>query len=170
MFEKQSTIANDATVKGIGLHTGTSSEITFRPAPINTGVIFRRLDIEGIPEIPAHIDYVVDISRGTTLGINDVKVYTVEHVLAALAGLKIDNVYVDIHGIEPPVCDGSSLEFVKALREAGMVEQDSPRDYIVIEENIIYDAVKGEGVELIAPMSEVKLSSGDEAELGKLFD
>ena len=159
MFEKQSTIANDATVKGIGLHTGTSSEITFRPAPINTGVIFRRIDIEGIPEIPAHIDYVVDISRGTTLGVNDIKVYTVEHVLAALAGLKIDNVYVDIHGIEPPVCDGSSMEFVKALREVGKVEQDSPRDYIVIEENIPYDAVKGEGVELIAmPSDEFKIT------------
>jgi len=159
MFEKQSTIANDATVKGIGLHTGTSSEITFRPAPINTGVIFRRIDIEGIHEIPAHIDYVVDISRGTTLGVNDIKVYTVEHVLAALAGLKIDNVYVDIHGIEPPVCDGSSMEFVKALRKVGKVEQDSPRDYIVIEENIPYDAVKGEGVELIAmPSDEFKIT------------
>jgi len=159
MFEKQSTIANDATVKGIGLHTGTSSEITFRPAPINTGVIFRRMDIEEIPEIPAHIDYVVDISRGTTIGVNDVKVYTVEHVLAALAGLKIDNVYIDIHGIEPPVCDGSSIEFVKALRKAGIVKQDSPRDYIIIEENIIYDAVKGEGVELIAmPSDEFKIT------------
>lgn len=159
MFEKQSTIANDATVKGIGLHTGTSSEITFRPAPINTGVIFRRIDIEGIPQIPAHIDYVVDISRGTTLGINDFKVYTVEHVLAALAGMRIDNVYVDIHGIEPPVCDGSSMEFVKAIKEAGIVEQDSPRDYIVIEENILYDAVKGEGVELIAlPSDEFRIT------------
>jgi len=150
MFEKQSTISNDTTARGIGLHTGTKSVITFRPAPINTGVIFRRVDLEGKPEIPAHIDYVVDISRGTTLGIDDIKVYTVEHVLAALAGMKIDNVYVDIHGIEPPVCDGSSIEFVKAIKKAGIVEQDSPRDYIVIEENIIYDAVKGEGVELIA--------------------
>ncbi len=159
MFEKQSTITNDATVKGIGLHTGTPSEITFRPAPINTGVIFRRIDIEGIPEIPAHIDYVVDISRGTTLGVDGIKVFTVEHVLAALAGLKIDNVYVDIHGIEPPVCDGSSLEFVRALKEAEKVEQDSPRDYIVIEENILYDAVKGEGVELIAlPSDEFRIT------------
>ena len=150
MFEKQSTLENESTVKGIGLHTGTQSTVTFRPAPINTGVIFRRVDLDGTPEIPAHIDYVVDISRGTTLGKNDFKVYTVEHVLAALAGLKIDNVYVDIHGIEPPVCDGSSVEFIKALKKAGIVEQDSPRDFIVIEENILYDAVKGEGVELIA--------------------
>ena len=150
MLENQSTIEQEATVEGIGLHTGTQSTLTFRPAPINTGVIFRRIDLEGTPEIPAHINYVVDISRGTTLGINGVKVYTVEHVLAALAGLKIDNVYVDIHGIEPPVCDGSSLEFVKALKAAGTVEQDSPRDYIVIDENILYDVVKGEGVELIA--------------------
>ncbi len=154
MLEKQCTIENDVSVKGVGLHTGTPSEITFRPAAINTGVIFRRIDLTGTPEIPAHIDYVVDISRGTTLGINDTKVYTVEHVLAALSGMKIDNAYVDIHGIEPPVCDGSSLEFVKALKRAGVVEQDSPRDFIVIEENIIYDAVKGEGVELIAMPSD----------------
>jgi len=150
MLEKQSTIAQEATVEGIGLHTGTKSTVTFRPAPINTGVVFRRVDLENKPEIPALIDHVVDISRGTTLGINGVKVYTVEHVLAALAGLKIDNVYVDIHGMEPPVCDGSSLEFVKALKQAGYVEQDSLRDYIEIEENIHYDVVKGEGVELIA--------------------
>ncbi|MFC1489911.1 bifunctional UDP-3-O-[3-hydroxymyristoyl] N-acetylglucosamine deacetylase/3-hydroxyacyl-ACP dehydratase [Candidatus Latescibacterota bacterium] len=160
MIDKQSTISSEATVKGIGLHTGTQSEITFKPAPINTGVIFRRIDLEGVPEIPAHIDYVVDISRGTTLGIGgDIKVYTVEHVLAALAGLKIDNIYVDIHGIEPPVCDGSSIEFLNALKNAGIVEQDSPRDYIVIEENIIYDAVKGEGVELIAlPSDEFRIT------------
>ncbi len=159
MFEKQSTLAKNSKVKGTGLHTGTTSEITFMPAPINTGVIFRRVDLEEKPEIPAHIDYVVDISRGTTLGANGVKVYTVEHVLAALAGLKVDNVYVDIHGIEPPVCDGSSKEFVQAIKKAGIVEQDSPRDYIVIEENIIYDAVKGEGVELIAlPSDEFRIT------------
>ncbi len=154
MLANQSTIEKEVSVRGIGLHTGTESELTFRPAPINTGIIFRRVDLEGAPEIPALIDYVVDISRGTTLGINGNKVYTVEHVLAALAGLKIDNVYVDIDGIEPPVCDGSSREFVHALREAGIVEQDSPRDFIIIEENIIYDAVKGEGVELIAMPSD----------------
>jgi UDP-3-O-[3-hydroxymyristoyl] N-acetylglucosamine deacetylase / 3-hydroxyacyl-[acyl-carrier-protein] dehydratase len=150
MFEKQSTIAGEATVSGIGLHTGTQSEIVFRPAPINTGVIFRRTDLEGQPEIPALIDYVVDISRGTTIGKGSIRVHTVEHVLAALAGLGIDNVYVDIRGIEPPVCDGSSIEFVNALKTAGVVEQDSPRDYITIEETIGYDVVKSQGVELVA--------------------
>jgi UDP-3-O-[3-hydroxymyristoyl] N-acetylglucosamine deacetylase/3-hydroxyacyl-[acyl-carrier-protein] dehydratase len=150
MFEKQSTIADEAMVKGTGLHTGTQSEVVFRPAPINTGVIFRRTDLEGCPEIPALIDNVVDISRGTTIGRGGIKIYTVEHVLAALAGLSIDNVYVDIRGIEPPVCDGSSVEFIGALKAAGILEQDSPRDYIVIEETIGYDAVKREGVELVA--------------------
>jgi UDP-3-O-[3-hydroxymyristoyl] N-acetylglucosamine deacetylase/3-hydroxyacyl-[acyl-carrier-protein] dehydratase len=113
-------------------------------------VIFRRTDLEGCPEIPALIDNVVDISRGTTIGRGGIKIYTVEHVLAALAGLGIDNVYVDIRGIEPPVCDGSSVEFIKALKAAGILEQDSPRDYIVIEETIGYDAAKREGVELVA--------------------
>lgn len=150
MFEKQRTVAGDVTVSGIGLHTGTSSEITIRPAPVNTGVVFRRVDLEGAPEIPARIEYVVDLSRGTTIGRNGNRVHTVEHVLASLAGLRVDNVYVDIHGIEPPVCDGSSIPFVEALKSVGFEEQDAIRDYIIIEENIGYDAVKGEGVELIA--------------------
>ena len=150
MFEKQATIAGEVRVKGTGLHTGTTSEVIFRPAPINTGVIFRRVDLDDSPEIPALIENVQDLSRGTTIGIKDIKIHTVEHVLAALAGLQVDNVYVDIHGIEPPVCDGSSLEFVKAVNKVGLEEQDSPRDYIIIEEMIGYDAVKGEGVELLA--------------------
>ncbi len=150
MFEKQRTVADEATVRGIGLHTGTRSEIAFRPAPVNTGIVFRRVDLEGSPGIPALIDYVIDISRGTTIGRGNAKIHTVEHVLAALAGLSVDNAYVDIHGIEPPVCDGSSLEFVKAIKAAGIVEQDSPRDYIVIDETIVYDTVKREGVELVA--------------------
>jgi len=159
MFEKQTTITTEKTIKGIGLHTGTKSELTFRPAPINTGVVFRRIDVEDSPEIPALIDHVVDISRGTTIGIDGFKVHTVEHVLAALAGIQIDNVYVDINGIEPPVCDGSSMEFVRALKEAGTVEQDSPRDYITIEETIIYDAEKDEGVELVAmPNDEFRIT------------
>ena len=150
MFENQATVASESTVSGVGLHTGTMSKVTFRPASINTGVIFRRIDLEGAPEVPALIEYVQDISRGTTIGVKEVKVHTVEHVLAAIAGLGIDNVYVDIDGIEPPVCDGSAMEFLKALKQAGREEQDSPRDYVIIEENILYDAVKGEGVELLA--------------------
>ena len=159
MFEKQTTIASEVSIEGIGLHTGTTNEIIFKPAPKNTGVIFRRTDIENSPEIPALIENVVDISRGTTIGINDIKVHTVEHVLAALAGLKIDNVYADINGIEPPVCDGSSMEFVKVLKSAGRVELDSPRDYVILEETIGYDAEKGEGVELVAvPSDEFRIT------------
>jgi len=150
MFENQVTIAANARVEGVGLHTGTQSEIVFKPAPINTGVVFRRIDLDDCPEVPALIDYVMELDRGTTIGKGKVKIHTVEHVLAALAGLRIDNVYIDINGIEPPVCDGSSLEFVKALKSAGLDEQDSPRDYIVLDEMIGYDAVKGEGVELLA--------------------
>ena len=159
MFEKQTTIVREAKVEGIGLHTGTTNVLTFRPAPINTGVVFRRIDVKDSPEIPALIDNVIDISRGTTIAVGEHKVHTVEHVLAALAGLQIDNIYVDIDGIEPPVCDGSSIEFTKALNEAETVEQDSPRDYIVIDETINYDAEKGEGVELVAmPYEEFRIT------------
>lgn len=150
MFENQCTVAGEAAVEGIGLHTGTTSEIVFKPAPINTGVIFRRVDLDGHPEIPANIDYVQDLSRGTTLGKEQIKIHTVEHVLAALAGCRIDNAYIDINGIEPPVCDGSALEFVGAIKKAGVIEQDSPRDYIDIEEMIGYNDIKGEGIELLA--------------------
>jgi UDP-3-O-[3-hydroxymyristoyl] N-acetylglucosamine deacetylase/3-hydroxyacyl-[acyl-carrier-protein] dehydratase len=150
MLQKQRTIARETSCTGIGLHTGNKTTATFRPAPVNTGVRFVRTDLPGRPEIPADIEHVVDISRGTTIAIQDAKVHTVEHLLAALAGLGIDNLYVELDSNEPPVGDGSALVFVEALNEAGYVEQDSPKDYVVIEDTILYDDVKNEGIELMA--------------------
>jgi len=138
MREKQRTIKSSVSFSGIGIHTGGSSTITFNPAPENYGYKFVRTDLAEPVEIPALVDYVVDLSRGTTLGIGDVKVHTVEHVLAALAGLQIDNCRIELSGIEPPVGDGSSLNYVEALLKASFEEQNAPRDYFIIEETIQY--------------------------------
>jgi len=140
----QRTIGKSISVSGKGLHTGVKSTITFKPAPENTGYVFVRTDLEENPEIKADIDYVVDISRGTTLEQNGHKMHTVEHVLAALAGLGINNVYLEVDNIEPPVCDGSSIEFVKALQRAGIVEQNIPQPVLKIDKIIQYGKPESE--------------------------
>lgn len=138
MIEQQKTISKPVSMSGIGLHTGTQCTMTFKPAPDNYGVRFVRVDLGGNPEIPANVDYVVDISRGTTLGLGDARVYTVEHVLSAVYGLKIDNLIIELNGIEPPVGDGSAMPYVEKLLEAGIVEQDTPKDYLVIDKTVMY--------------------------------
>ncbi|RMG60335.1 MAG: bifunctional UDP-3-O-[3-hydroxymyristoyl] N-acetylglucosamine deacetylase/3-hydroxyacyl-ACP dehydratase [Bacteroidetes bacterium] len=133
---KQHTIGKPVSVSGIGLHTGKPVTLTFHPAPDNHGFIFRRTDLEGNPEVPADVSLVVDTSRGTTLGKNNVNVHTVEHVLAALAGLEFDNILIDLDGPEPPAMDGSAAKFAEALMQAGRVTQESPREYFEIEEAV----------------------------------
>ena len=138
MIELQRTISKPTTLSGIGLHTGTECTMTFKPAPINSGIKFIRVDLGGNPEIPAIADNVVDVSRGTTLGIGEAKVHTVEHVLAAIAGLQIDNINVELDGMEPPIGDGSAISYVNALLEAGIEKQDAPKDYLIIDETVTY--------------------------------
>ncbi|NTV91998.1 MAG: bifunctional UDP-3-O-[3-hydroxymyristoyl] N-acetylglucosamine deacetylase/3-hydroxyacyl-ACP dehydratase [Chlorobiaceae bacterium] len=136
MSEKQRTLAKETSLNGKGLHTGINSTITFKPAPVNYGYRFIRSDIENSPEIPALIENVVDVLRGTTIGINGVNVHTTEHVLAALYGLQIDNCSIEMSGPEPPVMDGSSLPFAEALLSAGIAKQDEPKNYLVIDETV----------------------------------
>ncbi len=138
MSNKQRTIKESVTYSGIGLHTGEQATITFHPAPANYGYKFIRTDLAENVEIPAIVDYVVDLSRGTTLGIGNVKVHTVEHVLAALVGLRIDNCKIELSGIEPPVGDGSSMPYVEVLLQAGFQELEEEREYFVVEETIHY--------------------------------
>jgi UDP-3-O-[3-hydroxymyristoyl] N-acetylglucosamine deacetylase/3-hydroxyacyl-[acyl-carrier-protein] dehydratase len=137
-MEMQRTIAREVSFSGIGLHTGNLTTITFKPALPNTGVTFYRVDLPDRPAIRADIDHVVDVSRGTTIGLNGVKVHTVEHVLAAVAGLGIDNVAVEVDANETPVGDGSSLPFMLPLKKAGIVEQDEERRFIEIKEPVYY--------------------------------
>lgn len=149
MAEKQRTVKNAVSFEGIGLHTGEASKITFCPAPADYGYRFIRTDLPEQVEIPALVDYVVDLSRGTTLGIGDVRVHTVEHVLAALAGLRIDNCRIELSGIEPPVGDGSSMPYVNVLTEAGFEELEAEREYFVIDETVRF-ANPEKGVEIVA--------------------
>ncbi|MEP0859929.1 MAG: bifunctional UDP-3-O-[3-hydroxymyristoyl] N-acetylglucosamine deacetylase/3-hydroxyacyl-ACP dehydratase [Ignavibacterium sp.] len=138
MIQTQRTIANPVSMSGIGLHTGTECTMTFKPAAENTGIRFVRVDLGGNPEIPAVAEHVVDVSRGTTIGIGEAKVHTVEHVLAAIVGLQIDNIIIELDGIEPPVGDGSALPYVEVLQKAGFVQQEAPKDYLVIDETVMY--------------------------------
>ena len=138
MEEKQCTIQRKVSVTGAGLHTRQCGTLTFNPAPVNTGIRFRRIDLENRPIIEADVDNVIDTARGTTLGKGGVKLYTVEHVLASLRGMGVDNVLIDIDVEEMPIMDGSGKEFVKAIKEAGIVEQNAPRNYYVIKEPITY--------------------------------
>jgi UDP-3-O-[3-hydroxymyristoyl] N-acetylglucosamine deacetylase/3-hydroxyacyl-[acyl-carrier-protein] dehydratase len=136
--ENQKTIANEVSFSGIGLHTGSLTTMTFRPAPPDSGVTFYRVDLPQAPAIQADIDHVVDVSRGTTIGLNGAKVHTVEHVLAAIYGLDIDNIAIELDGPEIPNGDGSAYPFMQTLKKAGLVEQDAERRYIKIAEPVYY--------------------------------
>ena len=146
--EMQATVARPITLTGVGLHTGSGASVTFRPAPPDTGVVFIRIDLEDRPEIKADIDNVISLDRGTTIGANGASVSTVEHLLAAIHGLCLDNVYVEMDGPEPPVGDGSSMPYVEVLVEAGKKEQEAPRRYLEVDETITYSEPE-RGVDLV---------------------
>ncbi len=146
----QRTIGSQTSCIGVGLHTGVESKITFKPAPENFGIRFKRMDVEGCPEIRADIDHVVDISRGTTIEENGVRIHTVEHALAACVGIGLDNILIELTEKEPPVMDGSSIDFVEALLKAGIVKQESPRNYLHIDEAVGYtDSERGVDIHIM---------------------
>jgi UDP-3-O-[3-hydroxymyristoyl] N-acetylglucosamine deacetylase/3-hydroxyacyl-[acyl-carrier-protein] dehydratase len=134
----QRTIKSEATLVGVGLHTGKEVTLTFRQAPENHGYAFKRVDLEGHPIIPAEAQYVSSTKRGTTLEKNGVEINTSEHVLAACVGLEIDNVLIELDASEPPIMDGSAKAFVEALEKAGIEEQEAERVEYVVKENISY--------------------------------
>src|SRR5690606_35911059 len=139
----QQSIRGEAELEGIGLHTGEPTRIRFRPAPANTGIRFRRVDLEGEPEIRATLENVVSAERGTTLAVGEARVHTVEHVLAAAAALGLDNLFIDVHGPEIPILDGSFLPFYEALSAAGPVAQDAPAAVLEIGRTISLSDVGG---------------------------
>ncbi|MBO2526479.1 MAG: hypothetical protein CW341_12455 [Bacteroidetes bacterium] len=132
------TISTSVSLSGKGLHTGKQVNVTFNPAPEHTGVVFRRVDLPGQPIVHAIATNVFDTSRGTSLKENNAEVRTVEHLMAALAGLQIDNVIVDIDAEETPILDGSSRFYVEALQKAGVVEQKQEREYFVVTESMTF--------------------------------
>ncbi|MEN9739683.1 MAG: hypothetical protein RLZZ318_1719 [Bacteroidota bacterium] len=146
---KQTTIKQAVTISGVGLHTGAKVNLTFLPAAANHWYKFQRIDLEGQPIIEADCELVVDTSRGTTLEKNGARVSTVEHALAALVGLEIDNVLLQIDGPEMPIMDGSSMPFVELLKQVGTVELDAERDYFAIPYNVHFNDPKN-SIEMVA--------------------
>ena len=135
---KQKSIVNPVSLTGVGLHTGKEVVLTFKPAAINKGFLFKRVDLEGEPTIEADANYVTNTQRGTMLEKNGVVIQTCEHVLAALIGLDIDNIIIELNGSEPPIMDGSSKYFLESLESAGILEQDEFREEFVVKEVLSY--------------------------------
>ena len=138
MNVKQRTIKSDVTVSGVGLHTGQPVTMTFKPAPVDHGYKFKRIDLPDSPVVDADVDNVTDTSRGTTISQNGASVSTVEHVLAGLVGLEVDNVMMELTGPEIPIMDGSAILFIDALEAVGFKEQEADRHYYDIPYNIHY--------------------------------
>ncbi len=138
MNVKQKTIKSEVSLKGVGLHTGANVTLTFCPAPVNHGFKFQRVDLPGQPIIDADCDNVTDTARGTTITQNGASVSTIEHVMASLVGMDLDNVLVKVDGPETPIMDGSSIKFVEVLESVGNTVQDADREYFTIPHNITY--------------------------------
>ena len=148
MSEKQRTIAREVSLRGKGLHTGVDVTITFKPAPANHGYKFCRSDLPGQPMIDAIAENVTDTSRGTTLVQNNASVSTIEHALAALHGLRVDNAIIDLNGPEAPIMGGAAWRFTEAILEAGFTEQKEERNYFTVKQKIAFSDEE-HGVDLI---------------------
>ncbi|WP_293890381.1 bifunctional UDP-3-O-[3-hydroxymyristoyl] N-acetylglucosamine deacetylase/3-hydroxyacyl-ACP dehydratase [Flavobacterium sp.] len=156
---KQKTIQNEISLTGVGLHTGKEVKMTFKPAPVNNGYSFVRVDLEGSPVIEADANYVVNTQRGTNLEKLGVKIQTSEHVLAAFVGCDVDNVIIELNESEPPIMDGSSKYFVEAIEKAGVIEQDAERCYYVVKEVISFmDEATGSEI-LLMPSDEYQVTA-----------
>jgi UDP-3-O-[3-hydroxymyristoyl] N-acetylglucosamine deacetylase/3-hydroxyacyl-[acyl-carrier-protein] dehydratase len=155
----QHTLKTAISISGTGLHTGINVDMTLNPANPGFGIQFKRIDLPGQPLIKADCDLVTDTSRGTTLEDNGAKVSTVEHVLAALVGMGVDNCLIEINGPETPIIDGSSEPFVEIIEEAGVFEQEAAKNWYTIDTNITY-CNEEKRVELVAmPAVEYKITT-----------
>ena len=153
----QTTIKQAISISGVGLHTGNKVTLTFEPAPEDHGYVFQRVDLPGEPKVKADCDLVVDTSRGTTIEDNGARINTVEHVLAALAGLEIDNCLIKLDAPETPIMDGSSKPFIDILMTTGIETQKKEREYFEIPNRINY--ADGKGVEMMAlPANDYRLT------------
>ena len=159
MSKKQKTIQKEISLSGVGLHTGNKVTMTFKPTPENHGFAFKRVDLEGCPTIEAKAEYVVNTQRGTNLEKNGVLIQTSEHVLAAAVGLDIDNLLIEIDASEPPIMDGSSKFFVKALEEAGIKELEVDAEEYIVKEVISYkDEFTGSEI-ILMPSNEYQITT-----------
>ena len=132
------------------------TNVTFKPAKVDHGIVFQRIDLKNKPTIKADVDNVTDVSRGTTLEENNAKISTIEHILAAIAGLEIDNILIEVDGPELPIMDGSSIQFIESLEKAGIKEQNAYKTYFEIKENIFYNDKKNNVEIAIYPHNEFR--------------
>ncbi len=146
---KQQTLASSAALTGTSLHTGEKVTLTMTPAPVNTGIKFRRVDLPDKPFIDAHVSKVQTVERATTLAEGSVKVHTVEHVISALVGMGVDNAIIEMDANEPPIGDGSARPFVDCIKKAGIVEQDANRKVFEIRETIHLETASGSLITIV---------------------
>ena len=154
---KQKTLKGSFSLFGQGLHTGLSLTVTFNPAPENTGLKIQRIDLEGQPTIDALAEYVVDTQRGTVIAKGDVRVGTIEHGMAALYAMGIDNCLIQVNGPEFPILDGSAEKYVEQIKKVGIVEQNAPKDYYIIRHKI--EITDGESVITILPDDQFSITA-----------
>ena len=159
MINFQRTINEEGNLEGIGLHTGKKSKLKFVPTVINHGIKFQRIDLDGMPIIDADINNVIAVERGTTIKQNDATVSTVEHLLAAIVGLQIDNILIQIDGEEIPILDGSSKYFIDCLEKCGLKTQDAARKYIEISEKLTYNDEENNVEISIYPHNDYRITS-----------
>jgi len=156
---KQKTIKKEISLSGVGLHTGKEVKLTFKPAPENYGFVFIRTDLTGNPIIEANVNYVVDTKRGTNLEKNGVKINTSEHVLAAVVGMGINNIIIELNSAEPPIMDGSSKYFTEALEKVGLIEQEALVKEYVIKEVISYKDSKTGSEIMVMPSDKFEITT-----------
>jgi UDP-3-O-[3-hydroxymyristoyl] N-acetylglucosamine deacetylase len=153
---RQRTLRNTIKATGVGLHTGEKVYLTLNPAPVNTGIVFRRVDLDPVLEIPARAENVGDTTLSTSLVAGDQRVSTVEHLLSAMAGLGIDNSYIDVSAPEVPIMDGSAGPFVFLIQSAGIEEQNAPKKFIRIKHPVTVE--DGDKVASFLPFDGFKVS------------
>ncbi|ARV05479.1 UDP-3-O-[3-hydroxymyristoyl] N-acetylglucosamine deacetylase [Polaribacter sp. SA4-10] len=159
MSKKQKTIQKEVSLSGVGLHTGKKVTMTLKPAPVNHGFAFSRVDLEGAPTIQARAEYVTNTQRGTNLEKNGVQIQTSEHVLAAAVGLDIDNLLIEIDASEPPIMDGSSKFFIAALEKAGIKEQDADIEEYIVKEIISFKDEESGSEIILMPSDEYQVTT-----------
>src|SRR5688572_1560597 len=153
---KQRTLAREASIKGSALHTGDAVTLTLKPAPVNTGIVFKRNDLNGAPEVRPRVDQVTDLVRATTIQSGHAKIHTVEHVLSALHGCGIDNVMVEMNASEPPIMDGSARPFVNLILQGEPMEQEADREYFELEAPV--SVTRGNSSIIALPSDQFKIS------------
>ncbi|MES2881764.1 MAG: UDP-3-O-acyl-N-acetylglucosamine deacetylase, partial [Bacteroidota bacterium] len=152
-------MASEVSISGVGIHTGQMVDITLKPAAPNTGVVFKRVDLPGGPIVKADVDNVIDTNRSTTIEANNARVSTIEHIMAALVGNKVDNVLIEINGDEVPILDGSAGPFTSIINSTGLAQQDAPKIYYTLQHNISF-VDEEKKVELVAmPHNEFRINT-----------